>query len=53
MNINCNICGGDVALSANKTFATCEYCGSTITVPKVSSEQRAAALNSAKVKVHA
>ncbi len=45
MNIKCNICGGDVALSADKTFATCEYCGSTITVPKVSDEQRAAAFN--------
>lgn len=45
MNIKCNICGGDVSLSADKTFATCEYCGSTITVPKVSDEQRAAAFN--------
>ena len=45
MNIKCNICGGDVTLSADKTFATCEYCGSTITVPKVSDEQRAAAFN--------
>lgn len=45
MNIKCNICGGDVLLSADKTFATCEYCGSTITVPKVSDEQRAAAFN--------
>ena len=45
MNIKCNICGGDVTLSADKTFATCEYCGSTVTVPRVSDEQRAAAFN--------
>ena len=45
MNIKCNICGGDVAVSAGKTFATCEYCGSTVTVPRVSDEQRAAAFN--------
>lgn len=45
MNIKCNICGGDVAVSADKTFATCEYCGSTVTVPRVSDEQRAAAFN--------
>ena len=45
MNIKCNICGGDVTLNADKTFTTCEYCGSTITVPKISDEQRAAAFN--------
>lgn len=45
MNIKCNICGGDVSVSADKTFATCEYCGSTVTVPRVSDEQRAAAFN--------
>ena len=32
-------------ISADKTFGTCEYCGSTMTLPKVSDEQRAAAFN--------
>ena len=40
--IKCKMCGGDMELSQDKTIGTCEYCGSTMTVPKVSSEQRAA-----------
>ena len=32
-------------LTADKTFGTCEYCGSTMTLPKVDDEQRAAAFN--------
>lgn len=45
MNIKCNICGGEIALDADKTFGTCEYCGSTVTLPKVTDEQRAATFN--------
>ena len=43
--IKCKNCGGDIELSTDKTFGTCEYCGSTMTLPKVSNEQRAAAFN--------
>lgn len=43
--IKCKMCGGDIDLSEDKTFGTCEYCGSTMTFPKVDSEQRAAAFN--------
>ena len=43
--IKCKMCGGDMEISADKTFGTCEYCGSTMTLPKVSDEQRAAAFN--------
>ena len=43
--IKCKNCGGDMEISADKTFGTCEYCGSTMTLPKVSDEQRAAAFN--------
>lgn len=43
--IKCKMCGGDMELSADKTFGTCEYCGSTMTLPKVDDEQRAAAFN--------
>lgn len=43
--IKCKMCGGDIELSADKTFGTCEYCGSTMTLPKVDDEQRAAAFN--------
>lgn len=43
--IKCKMCGGDVELSIEKTFGTCEFCGSTMTFPKVDDEQRAAAFN--------
>lgn len=45
--IKCKMCGGDVKLSEDKTFGTCEFCGSTMTFPKVqdSNEQRIAAFN--------
>lgn len=43
--IKCKMCGGDIELAADKTFGTCEFCGSTMTLPKVDDEQRAAAFN--------
>ena len=43
--IKCKMCGGDIEISADKTFGTCEYCGSTMTLPRVDDEQRAAAFN--------
>jgi tetratricopeptide (TPR) repeat protein len=43
--IKCKMCGGDIEISPDKTFGTCEYCGSTMTLPKVDDEQRAAAFN--------
>ncbi len=43
--LKCKMCGGDIVLDGEKTFGTCEYCGSTMTLPKVSDEQRAALFN--------
>lgn len=43
--INCKNCGGSIELSEDKTFGTCEFCGSTMTFPKVDDDQRAAAFN--------
>jgi len=43
--LKCKMCGGDIELSADKTFGTCEFCGSTMTFPKVDDEQRAAMFN--------
>ena len=43
--IKCKICGGDVELTADKTLGSCEYCGCTMTFPKVDDDQRAAAFN--------
>ena len=43
--IKCKMCGGDMVLNEEKTFGTCEYCGSIMTLPKVSDDQRAARFN--------
>jgi alpha-tubulin suppressor-like RCC1 family protein len=43
--IKCKMCGGDMELSPDKTFGTCEYCGSVMTLPKVDDDQRAAQFN--------
>lgn len=41
----CKMCGGDIAINEDKHIAMCEYCGSTMTLPKASDEQRLAAFN--------
>ena len=43
--IKCKMCGGDMVISDDKTYGTCEYCGSQMTLPKISDDQRAAAFN--------
>lgn len=43
--IKCKACGGDMELSPDKSYGICEYCGSTMTLPKVDEEQRAASFN--------
>ena len=43
--IKCKMCGGDMKISPDSSFGTCEYCGTTMTLPKVNDEQRAAAFN--------
>ena len=43
--IKCKMCGGDIDLAPDKSYGVCEFCGSTMTLPKVDDEQRAAAFN--------
>ena len=43
--IKCKMCGGDIEISADKTFGTCEYCGSTMTLPKTGDDQRLSLFN--------
>jgi len=38
--IKCKMCGGDLALTPGSTIATCEYCGSTQTVPSADNEKK-------------
>lgn len=37
--LKCKMCGGDIELTSDKTFGTCEYCGNTTTLPKIDDEQ--------------
>ena len=37
----CKMCGGTLALNNNETVATCEYCGTQQTLPRLDNERRA------------
>ena len=43
--LKCKMCGGDIVVNEEKTYGMCDYCGSTMTLPKVSNDQRAARFN--------
>ena len=43
--LKCKMCGGDIELSSDKTFGTCENCGSVMTFPEISDEAKADAFN--------
>lgn len=43
--LKCKMCGGDVEIAADKTFGTCEYCGCSMTFPKIDDDQKAAMFN--------
>ena len=38
--LKCKMCGGDIILSEDKTFGTCDSCGRTMPFPKVSDEHK-------------
>ena len=38
MIIKCKMCGGDIQFAPGDTYGTCEYCGSTSTIPKADDE---------------
>ncbi len=38
--LKCKICGGTLAIEEGSTVATCEYCGTKQTLPKLSDERR-------------
>ena len=37
--LKCKMCGGDIKADANQAYGTCDSCGSTMTLPKVSDER--------------
>ncbi len=38
--IKCKMCGGNTDINESKSIAICQYCGSTMTLPKLDSEKR-------------
>ena len=38
MIIKCKMCGGDIEFTPGATYGTCEYCGSTSTIPQADDE---------------
>ena len=45
--LKCKMCGGDIEVSKDQTYGTCDSCGSVITLPKISDERRANLFNRA------
>lgn len=45
--LTCKMCGGNISVSEDQTYGTCEYCGSTMTLPKIENQQRANLYNRA------
>ena len=40
MIIKCKMCGGDLEFTPGATYGTCEYCGSTSTIPQAENEAK-------------
>lgn len=45
--LKCKMCGGDLKVSPEMTVATCQYCGSSMTLPKETDERKANLYNRA------
>ena len=43
--LKCKICGGNVAVQEGQSLGICEYCGNTMTLPKIEDEQRVSLYN--------
>ena len=41
LTFKCKMCGGALEINNNETVATCEYCGTSQTLPKLDDEKRA------------
>ncbi len=37
----CKMCGGTLEIQENESVATCEYCGTKQTIPRLSNEKKA------------
>jgi len=45
--LKCKMCGGDIKVTADQNFGTCESCGTTSTIPKSTDDQKANLFNRA------
>lgn len=45
--LKCKMCGGDIEVKQDVTVGTCQYCGSTITLPNINSEKKVRLFNRA------
>ena len=45
--LKCKICGGDIDVSPDRTLGTCQYCGTTMTIPVIDSDKKARLYNRA------
>ncbi|MEA1975865.1 MAG: toll/interleukin-1 receptor domain-containing protein, partial [Bacillota bacterium] len=45
--IKCNMCGGNIDVKENQEYGECNYCGSLVTLPKISDSRRANLFNRA------
>ena len=45
--LKCKICGGDISVNAEMTVGTCQYCGSTMTLPRIDTDKKARLFNRA------
>ena len=45
--LKCKMCGGDISVNADMTVGTCQYCGSTMTLPRVDTDKKARLFNHA------
>ncbi len=45
--LKCKMCGGDISVNADMTVGTCQYCGTTMTLPRIDTEKKARLFNHA------
>lgn len=45
--LKCKICGGDISVNADMTVGTCQYCGTTMTLPRIDTDKKARLFNRA------
>ncbi len=45
--LKCKMCGGDISVNADMSVGTCQYCGSTMTLPRIDTDKKARLFNHA------